>query len=86
MIQSLEPWLRIVIDVSAMVGGAFVLFNRLDKRVSLMEQEIKIEFQRIHNNGFASKTDVARLEERISSVQRFCAVKHKDSNPGPDLW
>lgn len=76
VLQQIEPWLRVLIDFGAFVGGAFVLFYKMDKRVSLMEQEMKGEFERIHNNGFASKTDVARLEERIAAVRRQCAVRH----------
>lgn len=81
VLQQAEPWIRVVIDVGALLGGALVLFWKLDKRVSLMEQEMKSEFDRIHHNGFASKTEVARLEERLQSVQRYCAAQHRNDEP-----
>jgi len=87
VLQQAEPWIRVAIDVSAFIGGAALLFWKLDKRVSLMEQKIESEFDRIHNNGFASKVELARLIERVDAVQRFCAIRHQEEErPHPDAW
>jgi hypothetical protein len=45
-----------------LIGSVWALWGKVDKRLSLMED-------RIHNNGFASKTDMIQAKSDINSLK-----------------
>ena len=68
-ILGVPSWIGSLIWSTLVFGGtAWALFVKLDKRQALTEQTLRGMFEDMHNNGFAHKGHVEKVEKDIAAL------------------